>query len=123
VDFDFSVRFGGLGVVDIGALQTAFGAGIVGVVGESDIGALQGAFGDEMAGVLGCMFSGGCRGVVGDRLVYSVVSVLHVYFLRVELDFEIVLEIVIGGVCGSTSKDDTLCPLAVGDMEMLSLTQ
>jgi len=81
-----------------------------------DVGVLAGAFGDEMAGVLG--------GMVGDRLVDSVVSVLRVLFLRVDLDFEIVLESMFDGVLGSPSEVDAVCALAMsGDTKWRSLTQ
>jgi hypothetical protein len=61
VDFDFVVAIGGLG--------------------EIVIGAYRGAFGDEMAGVQQGMFRGVDARGVGDRLVHSVLSVLHDFFL------------------------------------------
>jgi hypothetical protein len=100
--------------VDIG-----FVAAIRLVTGGVEV--LAGAYGDEMAAVLGDVFGG----TDGGRLVDSVVSVLRVLFLRVDLDFEIVLEsmfegvfgTVIRGVFGSASKVDAVCALAVRDIK------
>ena len=85
---------------------------IVAAIGlvTGDVGVLRGAF----------------RGVVADRLVYSVVSMLRVLFLRLDLDLEIVLEsmfegvfgTVTRGVLGSASKVDAVCELAtLGDLK------
>ena len=125
MDFDCVAAIGGLAEGDIGAHGGAFGDEMAGVLRQVDGGALRGAFGKEMAGGIGDEFGGADGGVFGDRLIDSVVSVLHVFFLRVDLEIvgaaivlESVLGTVIGGVLGSPSKFDAVCALAtLGDMK------
>jgi hypothetical protein len=94
----------------------------IGLVREG-VGVLGGECRDEIAGILGDEFGGADRGVVSGRLVYAVVNVHRVLFLRVDLDLKIVLELMfegllgtlIRGMLGSSSTVETACALAVGD--------
>jgi hypothetical protein len=95
---------------------------VIGLVREG-VGVHGGECRDEIAGILGDESGGVDIGVVSGRLVYAVVSVHRVLFLRVDLDLKIVFDLifeslfgtVIRGMLGSSSTVETACALAVGD--------